>query len=223
MKKRILSIVLILLSLIIFCHTPAEASLLRLYAEPSIYIDKDSDAWLRESWLVGSDDFALQVLNDYKEKKDPFINTILNTYLVIAIKEETKDAGITINLNGDTIDADDFINSGKHSSIKKHGVFGKHTYYYDYFIGDLSPQEIYDIDVEIQAADMSLVHFDAYGDLVRKGKGCGKEDEYATKRITNPYSHDVTWEGNPIPEPATMLLLGSGIVGLFGLKKKRQF
>jgi hypothetical protein len=36
----------------------------------------------------------------------------------------------------------------------------------------------------------------------------------------NPHGYVVEWNTNPIPEPASMLLIGSGLIGLAGLRKK---
>ncbi len=60
------------------------------------------------------------------------------------------------------------------------------------------------------------IHFDVFA-LVT--------DELGTRLVTslegNPGSHDVTWKGQPVPEPSTLALLGAGIIGLWLSRNRR--
>jgi len=70
---------------------------------------------------------------------------------------------------------------------------------------DLMPLELKKIDVFYEG--FSIVHFDAV----------------STNGFWNPPSHDVS--ADPpfnVPEPSVMILLGSGIAGLIGLRKGFQ-
>ena len=220
----------------LFTLKNAEASVLRLYANPSIYVGDDPDTWFHQSYLTGpGSDFSLQIINDYNaEGANP--NSISNLWLVLAIKDATKTAGLDVDLGGTSYDEGDFTSTGDHKyhdylsqnpeGLPPHGIFGANTYYFNYLLDDitLNPQESYWLDVSITnigEGGPQLVHFDVYGDLQKKNN---------VQRIFNPFSHDVTWDPpeyerrthTPIPEPTTLSLLGMGLLGMAGLRKKRN-
>ena len=227
MKKSL--IFLILAGILVFLPVNAEASLLRLSAEPATYIWSNPDPWLRWSWYTGPGQVTINVENKYKVKEDKYLNTIKDIYLVAAISEATKNSGLMMKLGSDTFTAANFTNNGKHPSLPKHGVFGNDTYYLNYFLGDLAPRTSFDLDMSADMMSPGLVHFDAFGRHVYKkycckhkcGCGCGYKCGYKTKCIHNPCSRDVNYQGTLIPEPASMGLLGMGLLG-FAIRRKRK-
>ena len=78
--------------------------------------------------------------------------------------------------------------------------------------------------VKFQLTGYDWVHFDAMA-LVAYAKSSGKSTRVITSEYrldNNPGSHDVIWEdGHDVPEPGTLLLLGSGLIGLafYGRRK----
>jgi len=114
---------------------------------------------------------------------------------------------------------------GDGDPLPPHGVFP--TDFYEYYIGnfgtgqtvenyipgpeegDTAPGEIKKFDISVSG--YSWVDIVAYDHVV-----IGKNK---AKYIFSPFSHDGAG-GDPVPEPATMLLLGSGFIGLAGFRKR---
>ena len=212
MKKYIAISFLIITA---FCGIvkPAEAvPALQLYVEGAIF---DS---LTETWIFSSlADFDLQVIGAN--------NVIEDVYLAIAVP--TEETG-TITVNSTTIGP--FTSgtpiTGDGDSLPSHGIYP--TDFATYFMGDFGlVQTVYDMQpgetgsamgeiktVSVSISGYSWAHFDAYDHILSKSK---------IKYVFAPFSHDAETGTTPVPEPASLFLLGSGLFGLklFGYRREK--
>jgi PEP-CTERM motif-containing protein len=121
---------------------------------------------------------------------------------------------------------------GDGSNLPTHGIYGSGTYWQEFSLGDFNtadskggdfitslPTPSTGADYQINAYDITIdglsagafVHFDLYDHV-----GAGNHSKY----IFAPFSHDAEG-GTSVPEPGTLVLLGSGLVGLAGWGRKK--
>lgn len=119
--------------------------------------------------------------------------------------------------------------------LPKHGIFK--TFFYEYaFQFDTADKAIlyntqdnpggfqvaspgddflYYVSIPVNVGSLAegyVIHFDLYNEVVR----CSGDYDISAKA---PFSHDA--ESRPVPEPGTLLLLSSGLVGLATFGRKR--
>ena len=204
-----------------------------------------------ESWMTYSNPFDLQVLGADQPNSLLLVDQVKLHIAVPAEYFTSTGSvtvqGITSSLEGGpfgpvTIPASAFQFgippelAGWSGNARTHGVY-KDAYYVSLHLEDMevnkSPSDTIinyvdvadgvalpgtdtgDIDIyRIAYSDFFLIHMDLTG-MTHYPKASKDSMEFA------PFSHDADAPGAPIPEPATLLLLGGGLVGL-GLAARRR-
>jgi hypothetical protein len=184
--------VAVLLAFVSMVH--AEASLWLFPQNGGSYVDQNNDPWLHESYVVGPEDFTLEIYNHGRGKGD---NSAEDVVLIVAVKDpDSFDSAV---VNGIPLDpliyGSPVFSSGK--EIAPHGVFP--TWYAEVPIRDIPEDGTLAIPIYIQGDEDLMVHFDAYGVGTASGKGKNKGSEISYD-VHNPYSHDLTVVGG-INEP----------------------
>jgi len=193
--------------------TIVNPSLLRLWADVGSYVGSHSDAWIHESWVVGSNvppggsvsfDLYIDAISN-PDMRDP----AYDVYLAVAVNDTAQVASITIGPTTITT-----FTSGEVTwpavagggTLSRHGVyptwyalapFGNITSNHGYYTipGDpYGPYWAFRAHVSVTITTSAImnasfkVHFDAQGTLVR-----GSTDP--RDRNSNSFSHDVTFGG----------------------------
>lgn len=219
------------------------------YAVPTLqlYIEGSTYDAATESWSITSPSFTLWVLGETDKNGTIYDVNLSIAHMTgetgtISLTSTTATAGL-LPSPGDSSTPVAAVHNGSGSGtvpitgdgtpLPSHGIYGTGTDWDTYMLGDFSLTDspignytlgedlcpgsdcTYPALGQINAYDVvvsgySWVHFDAFDHVVSGTK---------TKYIKAPFSHDAE-TGTTVPEPTTLMLLGSGFLGLWAFKKR---
>lgn len=209
-----------------------------VFAVPALqlYIPDASYDHADQTWLSSENDFDLWAVG---ASRNGNIDRIESVKLFVALRADdlsgfSQLSDPLINVAG----FDNALNSSLYygnfmndpvtpAGLSPHGIYGGDVYYaildlpvlqvssagetvndYNPNGGGTDTGDIQRYSISLNE-DVSWVHFDLTGTAYSGAKG---------KHVFAPYSHDAG--ASPVPEPATMALLGAGLLGLARIRKR---